>query len=1585
MRGEKIDLTVVGGAELSGFDKAIKKLESLIALRDKFNKTGSLKIEVGGLGHLAQLENTIKNLEKSGGLDRLKKVLGQVQAAEGAAATGSKEFLAAQVGLAGGISKTTVAIEAQAIAAKKLAKHLTTIGKMGGVAATAVPPSMPAGSGPMGGGGSGSGGLIGRVSTQRGSKSSVAETFSVDQGVTETVTTSRNKKGTESTVRTTREDFEDELKRQLKAANELTKVERSSAKTHQDKLAALSVEKARLESIVQLAGQEQMMQRESAQAAQRRLAAIGLETKARRSELAQQLVTQRQEQRAAAARVARFDRLEKVGYVRESDQTREMGGGRSRREQVVVKTSGESRKRYKLVEEFGQVQTRTGMQTKLLSAQLTDLDKNLKMVGQRASWATRNFIDNTKTVVAWASSVVAYRAALAILRGTAAAVIDLQRKSATLGIVLRESFGGGQVGTIMKLRDAVLELAVAHGREADEAADAAIRFARLGLTRKQILEAVTVAMQAANVAEIQTGEAAEALSAIMASFNMQVSQLPDVLNKLNSLSNKWNVTNKDLLNGIARVGPLAEQAGLSFEELIAIIGTGVGVTGRAGAEFGNAIKSILVSLSNPEIQGKLEDLFNFNAKDNLGQLKDASDILRDMSVQFAKLNQADQQQLLQIVGRKQQASRLAVILGQFTTIQRNTIRALEDENATMQENAAITSTLKARLTGLKSAYEGLVLSMADSPIAGRITAPVGELIEFMTRMLQVGKALKPVVLFMIATMAMLTIQYARGAVAMGANNAQGGLLINTGKKISAMYRDLARIMVTWERATLKSGGANAAWVASGRRMNRAGNQMGGMLGYLTMKMGRFIRFTGFAFRALSGLAKGVVWIAAIEVALRAMNWVMEKVSASFGEGESAADRFAKSLQKIQNTATKFKTLKEMAEVLKETASVLDKSEFGKRVSQFAEVAAPELGMTRQELRIRIMADGETEGVLDKLSQRFASMFIESLRDQKSKLTREVSAGEGLVASLEQQIDAKGGQSQAPTKLNEQYKEARDALEGNMQALIEVDQQLLKLEQGALRFAMGLSEAKDIAKAIGDETKKLVEAGGGLGAVGKFRGDKLAAASKFAQRFNVQRMMTEGMDAKKAAMEQRASDLFAKLPDSPFRGDKSKWEDAIDSARRYEKTVQMLIDARRELDGVNQQLEPKGGLMERIKEGYRAPGRAWKERGGVGSEFLKPGALEQRREELNAEVNRLQAEVNRTTPNEKNQSIAGQMTRAGQASLELKEEAIALAKAQDAAAQAAKEHVKELEKEYAEFQRVQSVMQEFARRQDEISRLRGDTRASFAGSRVGTGPEQLFNEARQLEQMLDISSEREDQAATAARHSPDEDRRIQFQQQAFDEYARQNEIASRAEELRTQIVQRRASIEAEITNQLIQQNREVSEALAMATREDQLRAAMLARTVQDRGGRGFSGAEFQFFGQETKQAVTQFLPSAAPGTLNPMYDLEKERAQLDTFFEDFVSRLEDVVSAVQEREGVPIEGSGEAVLARGGVESPNNVAGINLNPTVNIAIADQIMPLINGFEGVALAAFEKQFQPLILRVNSLESTLRAVGVQGATGA
>ncbi len=155
--------------------------------------------------------------------------------------------------------------------------------------------------------------------------------------------------------------------------------------------------------------------------------------------------------------------------------------------------------------------------------------------------------------------------------------MELQRQTA----VLRQTFRGVG-GSASELADDVLKLAAAEGRGTDEAMKAATHWSRLGLDRRQAAEATRVSLIAANVGEMPAHEATEKIASVMATYNLNASELNGTLGMLSRTSQTFRVTTGELFNGLSRVSNVAKESGMSLAQLQGIMGAMVQQTGQSG-------------------------------------------------------------------------------------------------------------------------------------------------------------------------------------------------------------------------------------------------------------------------------------------------------------------------------------------------------------------------------------------------------------------------------------------------------------------------------------------------------------------------------------------------------------------------------------------------------------------------------------------------------------------------------------------------------------------------------------------------------------------------------------------------------------------------------------------------------------------------------------------------------------------------------------------------------------------------------------------------------------------------------------------
>lgn len=381
-------------------------------------------------------------------------------------------------------------------------------------------------------------------------------------------------------------------------------------------------------------------------------------------------------------------------------------GGRT----VTRTRTSEDGRRIQLTERYDKAGQQLGFTIKDLGDKHERVKAPVKSLGEQ-------FYDNTVKVAKWSASVAVLYGALGAMKSGFESAFDLDRKLATLSAVFR-----GTREDARGLMQDTLALGAAQGRSADEAADAAIRWARMGFTRAQAAEAVRVTLMAANVAEVSAGEAAQHLAAIYQTTGGSIGELAGKLGMMNSLSNTLNVTTKDLLEGFGRVGALAKQAGFSFAEVQGIIGTTASTTARSGAEIGNALKALIVSVSNPEVQAFLKGRFGIDLRDSKGEMRGGSEIMRELFIATRGMSRGDMGEMLVKVAGKQQASRVQAMLENYVDSQANAITAQRNLNSAQSENNRILETTVAHWERLKTtwatAFDSLHQNVTKGPLNG---------------------------------------------------------------------------------------------------------------------------------------------------------------------------------------------------------------------------------------------------------------------------------------------------------------------------------------------------------------------------------------------------------------------------------------------------------------------------------------------------------------------------------------------------------------------------------------------------------------------------------------------------------------------------------------------------------------------------------------------------------------------------------------------------------------------------------------------------------------------------------------------------
>ncbi len=1118
---------------------------------------------------------------------------------------------------------------------------------------------------------------------------------------------------------------------------------------------------------------------------------------------------------------------------------------------------------------------------RIVNATTTEGARSLKQTADAAGYLSKNFLQNTATVAVWAASVGAFYGSLAILRSGMDAAVNYDRKFAALTVVFR-----GTETQAAQLRDEVLQLAVAYGQSGSEALDAAIRFSRLGMSQAQTLEAVRASLMAANVAEMGVGEAADALAAIMATFNLQAKDLAGVINRLNAVSNTYNVTNKDMIGGLARVGSVARTAGLSLEETMGTVASVVARTGRSGAEAGNALKSIIVSLSNPTKQKNLSDLFQFSVTDQTGELKSMSDVLRELFLRYQDLTSAEQQHLLQTVAGKQQASRLAAMIDGYVDSQLMAIRSVTNLDSAEKENARIKQSLIVQVQSLATAYERLVYNLSNSGGNVAIIGTLREMTAFLRNVITLMGTYSDATAVVLGLTALFAARMGVTAYRVAETGKQINFATNTAKAFRAGINNLQSTLATMNREMIYSGSRTLSFTR-------------GMMGAAGATRG-----LGIALAWTTGAMKALLAATAIGLALYGVMLLVNTIAESTGsQWEKASQKLAgfnEELERMRGLSEGNRLSQRLAATIMSRlrSGNVNPSEAEKYITAGSEIA----GGGDEHRRKRIESDlreayqkGGTVGLEVRFEQMLNSLKKEGLRLADERNAKESIAVKQAAANLklaEAELSVRRDSADAQKRVQEARKAYMDAMGASVKTAIygedpeaanEADRQEELRQQKTKTRMEKMMEARMKAAASVQEAFSTISPS-----------DKAAmeVSSIDAQIQEIKKLQAETENQAKADIAAaEAAQVQAKSRYDSF----VSYKKTIDAISGLNEGLALLKDKQ---SGLGSEIDSRAAALRVVPGMAPVPPAPNLQRIAI-DEAIK--ASEAKLSALNAKRDLMEKSNPDILQSSKTAmdalSDASKITSQKRNELEIQRDI-------------ARTKMEELETKRRELEielRVADVLkaQQTGRRQGEMA---------TASLQYGNETQRILRERKTLLDPAGVRDKETGMAMNIAAAKQDFDRAKMTGDEV--EQARSLEqlrtMAIRIQEQEFTLLQRKLSIEAAIHEETRKTNQERSRSLLMSDREGQLRAAAAEKLGRKQGA--FKADDFMFLSQETKQSIAQTNPDLLPPEMRT--ELQQLREEFDLSkdgIKNFSESIEAMRKTIEMIENLRMSPKGEGAM------------------------------------------------------------------------
>ena len=308
----------------------------------------------------------------------------------------------------------------------------------------------------------------------------------------------------------------------------------------------------------------------------------------------------------------------------------------------------------------------------------------------------------TKSMEAANARVLAFGASVGVLSAVAqgfsqlvTVTIQVEKNMADINSVLQTNSAN-----LNKFKNDIFSVAKETGNSFQTVSDAALELSRQGLKSDEVLRRLKDSMILSRLSGLDAASAVEGLTAAVNSFSKEGVTTSDVLNKISKTAAAFSVSERDLIEGFKRSASVAQQAGVSLDELGGIITAVQQKTARGGAVIGNAFKTIFTRIQRPGSLRALQEV-GADITDAQNRILPATKLIENLAGKIKGLNDIEVANITEKIGGGFQVGPLIAALddlnGKTSTFKDATEAMATANGEAYKRNIALNQTLAASI------------------------------------------------------------------------------------------------------------------------------------------------------------------------------------------------------------------------------------------------------------------------------------------------------------------------------------------------------------------------------------------------------------------------------------------------------------------------------------------------------------------------------------------------------------------------------------------------------------------------------------------------------------------------------------------------------------------------------------------------------------------------------------------------------------------------------------------------------------------------------------------------------------------------
>lgn len=354
---------------------------------------------------------------------------------------------------------------------------------------------------------------------------------------------------------------------------------------------------------------------------------------------------------------------------------------------------------------------------------------------------------STARVLAFGASASVLAGVGAALKNLVASGIEVQNTMIEINRVFNLS-----KSELSTFQSKLFDVARNTGQSFDVVGKAALELSRQGLSATETTKRLNDALTLTRLSGLDSAESVEVLTATINGFKNEALSSTEIVSKLIAVDSAFAVSTNDLANALSRSSATAQDAGVSFEQLIAITASLQQTTARGGSVIGNALKSIFTRVSGEKAREGLEAI-GVATTDASGNFRGAIPVLQDYAKVYESLDDKTKSYTSNLIASVYQINILKALISDLKSENAIYTQGLEvatnATNGIAAANEKLNASTKSLITNTGTSLKQLGASIENLSVEGgirrvlRVTENISEsfnsLLEGQSRFGEAGK------------------------------------------------------------------------------------------------------------------------------------------------------------------------------------------------------------------------------------------------------------------------------------------------------------------------------------------------------------------------------------------------------------------------------------------------------------------------------------------------------------------------------------------------------------------------------------------------------------------------------------------------------------------------------------------------------------------------------------------------------------------------------------------------------------------------------------------------------------------------------